>query len=112
MSSVPPTAPTALDGLPPFAWRAVVPALLATAVALLLTAGRYGYHRDELYFRMLPPAWGYVDQPPLTPLVARTLSGIVDEPWMIRIPATVAATLTVLVVAAIARELGGGRAAQ
>src|SRR3954467_6972946 len=64
MSSVPPTAPKALDGLPPFAWRAVAPALLAMSVALLLTAGRYGYHRDELYFRMLPPAWGYVDHHP------------------------------------------------
>ena len=40
---------------------------------------------------MLPPAWGYVDQPPLLPLVVRTLSGIVDQPWAIRIPATVAA---------------------
>ena len=82
------------------------------AVALTLSSNAYGYHRDELYFRMLPPAWGYVDQPPLLPAVVRTLSGLVDQPWAIRIPATVAAACTVLVVVAVVRELGGGRPAQ
>ena len=88
-------------------------AAAAVVVVVLTVAGNgYGFHRDELYFRMLPPAWGYVDQPPLLPLVVRTLSGIVDQPWMIRLPATAAAAATVLVLAAITRELGGGRTAQ
>lgn len=90
----------------------VLAAAATVAVALTLASDGYGFHRDELYFRMLPPAWGYVDQPPLLPLVVRFLSGIVDEPWMIRIPATLAAALTVLVLVASVRELGGGRAAQ
>ncbi|WP_111766147.1 glycosyltransferase family 39 protein [Nakamurella deserti] len=97
---------------PPPARLPVFVAAGLVAVALTLASNGYGYHRDELYFRMLPPAWGYVDQPPLLPLVVRTLSGIVDEPWMIRIPATLAATLTVIAAAATARELGGGRTAQ
>src|SRR5690242_13921719 len=81
-------------------------------VALLATANRYGYHRDELYFLMLRPAWGYVDQPPLTPLIARLFNGIADEPWALRIPATVCAAVALFVLVQITRELGGGRRPQ
>lgn len=90
---------------------APVAAATALALALTLAGPWYGYHRDELYFRMLPPAWGYVDQPPLTPWLARTLAGLVDEPWALRIPATLAAVVTVLLLAALCRELGGDRRA-
>ncbi|NJC21104.1 4-amino-4-deoxy-L-arabinose transferase-like glycosyltransferase [Arthrobacter pigmenti] len=95
--------------------RTDVPVFLAMgtlALVLTVTSWEYGYHRDELYFRMLEPAWGYVDQPPFTPLVVQFLSGIVDEVWFIRIPATLAAAASVLVVALITRELGGGKNAQ
>jgi 4-amino-4-deoxy-L-arabinose transferase-like glycosyltransferase len=93
-------------------WRVVAPAAALQAIALTLGSSGYGYHRDELYFRMLPPAWGYVDQPPLTPLLARLTTHLADEPWAVRLPATVACTLSVVVVALICRELGGGRGAQ
>lgn len=86
--------------------------MAALTVALTATSNAYGFHRDELYFRMLRPAWGYVDQPPLTPLVARAFSRIADEPWALRIPATLATLVTVLVLVLITRELGGGRPAQ
>ncbi len=85
------------------------------AVAVLLSAfsNGYGFERDELYFRMLKPGWGYVDQPPLTPLLIRFLSQhVADEPWAIRLPATLSTVASVLVVALITRELGGGRGAQ
>lgn len=91
------------------------PALLAAAVqALVLTVASvgYGFHRDELYFRMLAPAWGYVDQPPLTPWLARTFTSVVsDEAWALRIPATLASAASVVLLGAIARELGGERRA-
>lgn len=87
--------------------------MAAAAVVLTAFSWGYGYHRDELYFRMLEPAWGYVDQPPLTPLLVRAFSALVaDEAWAIRIPATVATVASVLIVALITRELGGGRGAQ
>ena len=86
----------------------------AGAVALVLTAtsGGYGYHRDELYFRMLEPAWGYVDQPPLVPLLARATALVADEAWALRIPATLATAAVVVVLALVTREAGGGRGAQ
>jgi hypothetical protein len=87
--------------------------MLAQAVLLTAFSAGYGYERDELYFRALRPGWGYLDQPPLTPLLARlTRHLIADQTWALRIPATIASVLSVLVIALIAREVGGGRLAQ
>ena len=61
---------------------------------------------------MLPPAWGYVDQPPLVPFLARTMAGVVDQAWALRLPATLATALSVVLVALLTRELGGQRGAQ
>ncbi|MEH3156756.1 MAG: glycosyltransferase family 39 protein [Gordonia paraffinivorans] len=83
----------------------------ATAGVLLLCASRYGYHRDELYFRICAQhlAWGYVDQPPVVPALAR--AGIAlfgDSVVGLRvIPALIAAG-TILGVALLARELSCG----
>ena len=98
----------------PTRWRpgAVLPAVIALAVLLALTANRYGYHRDELYFLTLPPAWGYVDQPPFLPWLARNISTLSPTLSALRLPALVFATASVLVVAGLTREVGGGRLAQ
>ena len=56
---------------------------------------------------MLPPAWGYTDQPLLTPLLARATVLLADEPWALRLPAMVFAVLSVVVVVAyLTREVG------
>lgn len=88
--------------VPPGVWWAV------GTVVVVLTAfsDRYGPSRDELYFAMLEPAWGYVDQPPLVPLIAHALTA---DPWLLRIPATLLAAGGVLLVVMIAREVGGRR---
>jgi 4-amino-4-deoxy-L-arabinose transferase-like glycosyltransferase len=98
--------------VPPFAVRVVLPAAALQVVLLSALSQGYGYHRDELYFRMLRPGWGYFDEGPVTPLLARAFSAISDQPWALRVPATLASAGTVVVVALLARELGGGRAAQ
>ncbi|VVJ21153.1 Uncharacterised protein [Amycolatopsis camponoti] len=96
---------------------AVVPVAIVTtlmAIPLLLTANRYGYFGDELYFlaagRHL--AWGYVDQPPLLPLLARIMDEVGHSPFVLRIPAMLVTLGGVVLTALIARELGGGAKAQ
>jgi len=90
--------------------------LVAGAVALVLAvfASGYGPHRDELYFvaagRHLD--WAYADQGALTPLIARAMSELSASLTVLRLPSALAAGLTVLLTALLARELGGGRRAQ
>src|ERR1700682_1245176 len=81
----------------------------------VLTARLYGFFIDELYFLACGQhlAWGYIDMPPLTAFQAwltRDLCG--DSPSSIRLFPALAGAGLVLVAAAIARELGGGKFAQ
>lgn len=78
-------------------------------------ANRYGYHRDELYFRTAArhPAAGYDDQGPLTPFLGWVSEAIFGEtPRGLRIVSAVVAALVVVVVALIARELRAGAVGQ
>lgn len=81
----------------------------------LLAINRYGYHRDELYFldcaRHLD--FGFVDHPPLLEaLLAATRWLLGDSLVAIRTPAVLGSTAVVVLVALMARRLGGGRFAQ
>jgi 4-amino-4-deoxy-L-arabinose transferase-like glycosyltransferase len=112
MSDAQAGGPRRAAGLPGVAWGSLASAMITLAVILTAVSNRYGFERDELYFRMLRPAWGFVDQPPLTPLLGRLAVRVSSSPWAERVPATAFAMLSVLVVVLITRELGGGRAAQ
>lgn len=99
----------------PLAWRPVGAVSAALVALLLALSPRYGYHRDELYFRVLAehPGWGYVDQPPFTPMAARVSMALFgDSPAALRVLPALAMAALVVLTALIARELGGGRAAQ
>jgi hypothetical protein len=80
-----------------------------------LTNSRYGYHGDELYFIACGDhlAWGYVDQPPLVPFVAR-LSRLLmgDSLFSIRFFPALAHAGLVFLTGWMARTLGGNRFAQ
>jgi len=80
------------------------------AVLLLVTNTHYGYHRDELYYlaagRHL--AWGYSDQGPLSPLLARIFGSLGHGSLLaFRIPAMLAVLGTGLLASLVARELRG-----
>lgn len=90
---------------------------VAAAVTALLVAvaPRYGWHRDELYFLEAGKhlAWGYVDQPPFTPAVARLSHELAPGNLVVlRLFPALASAVTVIMGALIARELGGTRRAQ
>ena len=88
----------------------------AVKLALHLYAGRaYGYFVDELYYLACAEhlAWGYVDQPPLVALLARIVRTVLgDSLSAIRLLPAIAGAGKVLLAGLLARELGGGPAAQ
>ena len=82
----------------------------AALLVHLLTNGRYGYFRDELYYiacaRHL--AFGYVDQPPLSILLLRLSQLLLgDSLFAIRLLPALAGAAIVALTGMIARELGG-----
>ena len=95
------------DRVPALAWL-IAAAFVAVELAV---SGRYGFMQDELYFveasRHL--AFGYVDQPPLTPLLTRVaeLPGL--SPTAIRIIPALAGGAVVVAAARYAALFGAGR---
>ena len=94
-----------------------IPYLIAAFLFILLmvTSSFDNFFRDEFYYIACGENldFGYVDHPPVVALVAR-LSTILFGKTLIglRLWPALACAITVLLTAAIARELGGGRFAQ
>ncbi len=83
-------------------------------VVLVATSSRYGWHRDELYFLVAGhhPAWGYPDQPLLTPLlVAGAAAAGHGSLVAVRVVAALESAGTALVVGGLTRDMGGSRRA-
>ena len=95
---------------------APAPALAALCLLIHLIANpHYGAFRDELYFIVcgLHPAFGYVDQPPLVPLIDATSYRLFGDALLpLRLAPALAMSATVWLTAEFARLLGGGRFAQ
>ena len=108
------TANTAGSGVAPFDRRVIAVGAVVFAV-LMVFSGRYGFHRDELYFLASAQHLqaSYVDQPVFTPLLAWVSLKLfgVSLPGL-RVWPALAAWATVVVGGLTAREFGGGRRAQ
>ena len=89
--------------------RLAIALIALGAIALeLAVSARYGYVRDELYFLAAGQhlAFGYVDQPPLTPLLARVgavLGG--DTVTGLRVLPALSLAALIMLTAAISRRL-------
>jgi hypothetical protein len=91
--------------------------LLAAAkfVFHLLTAGRYGIFRDELYYLACSEHldFGYVDQPPLIGLIAWMARHLFGESLLgLRLLPALAGAATVWLTGKLTREMGGNAFAQ
>jgi dolichyl-phosphate-mannose-protein mannosyltransferase len=102
-----PSAPSPRSRVP------LVAAALTFAVHLVANP-HYGYFRDELYFIICGrhPALGYVDQPPLVPLLAAGSQAFGQSLVLLRAVAALFAAGSVYVTCVLAAELGGGVFAQ
>src|SRR5215470_5051906 len=114
-ASAPPTAvpdrpapASRTDRVPVLAW-----VIGAVFVAIeLAVSGRYGFQQDELYFIVAGHhlAFGYVDQPPLVPLLTRVTTGIVGvSPTAVRVIPALASGAAIVMAARLAALFGAGR---
>ena len=80
-------------------------------VAELAVSGRYGFLQDELYFIVAGHhlAFGYVDQPPIGPLLTRITGVLGVNPTAIRIIPALAGGAIVVMTARLAALFGAGR---
>jgi hypothetical protein len=95
--------------------RGVLVVVAVQAVALVVMAPFYGPHRDELYFAAAGKrlAWGYPDQPWLTPFLARISTEVAPyELVALRFWPLLAMVGVTLLAARMARLLGGGTTAR
>src|SRR6266567_1883046 len=76
----------------------------------LATNGTLGFHTDELYYLDCGrhPALGYVDFPPVVPLLARLETGLLGvNPWTLRLLPSLLGGFLVALSGAYVRRLGG-----
>jgi 4-amino-4-deoxy-L-arabinose transferase-like glycosyltransferase len=76
----------------------------------LATSGTLGFHTDELYYLTCGqhPALGYVDFPPLVPLLARLETGLLGvSPWTLRVLPSLLGGFLVVLSGLFVRRLGG-----
>ncbi len=96
--------------------RSRLPWVLAAVTFALHVLGEphYGFFRDELYFIVSGrhPAWGYVDQPPVVPLLAALSQLFGPSLVAIRAVSALFAGGTVYVACLTVIDLGGRRFAQ
>jgi hypothetical protein len=85
-------------------------AFVAIVTLHLATSGTLGFHTDELYYldSGRHPAFGYVDFPPIVPLLARLETALLGvSPWSLRVLPSLLGGVLVVLSGLYVRRLGG-----
>ncbi|MBV9271988.1 MAG: glycosyltransferase family 39 protein [Candidatus Eremiobacteraeota bacterium] len=95
----------------------VVFAYIAAAIAFIVHAvanPHYGFFRDELYFIIcgMHPQFGYVDQPPVAPLLAAATQTFGHSLFALRLVPAFFAAAGIFVTCRLVTDFGGTRYAQ
>ncbi|MEY9910725.1 4-amino-4-deoxy-L-arabinose transferase-like glycosyltransferase [Catenulispora sp. MAP12-49] len=95
------------------AWRPIALVAAVAGAFHLMVATRYGWHHDEFYYVICGrhPAFGYVDQPPAAPLLAR-FADAAGGLFGVRLLAIVAQLVCIVLTGVLASQFGARRAAQ
>ena len=108
-----PATPVSDDVSPrPSLWPWVYLIALGYFALHMVTAARYGYFRDALYYLACSHhlAWGYVDLPPLFPVIAWSARHTLGSSlYALMFWPALAGAGRILLIAAFARELGAKR---
>jgi len=115
MTTTPDARSTRRASLPPIAWPVVGTIAALTTVFHLATANVAQPHRDEFYYLAggHHPAFGYVDHPPIVPLLYRASEALFGHSQLaLHVLPSVVGGFFVIVAALLARELGGRAVAQ
>ena len=97
-----------------FETRLLAVLALAKLLVHLVSANRYGYFRDEMYFLDLGRHldWGFVDTAPLIAVYAKVALLLGGSLAVLRTMAAIVGVARIGLTMLLARELGGGRFAQ
>ena len=99
----------------PVAWALLLAPALIQLLLHAATNGSYGIFRDEYYYLSCAgrPAWGYVDQPPLSIWVLAGWTALFgDSVHAIRVLPALCGSGLIVLTGMLAAQLGGGRWAQ
>ena len=108
--AAPPTSPA--SGVSTNRALLVIASVFVLFQAAVTVFGGYGYFIDEFYYVACArrPAFGYVDHPPLAPLVLAVVRAIAGESLLaVRTPAFLCGAIVVWATGRMVREFGGGR---
>lgn len=101
---------------PTFASRPLLIIAAVFVAAHLVVSPFGGYWIDEVYMLAIGryhPDWGYVDQPPLAPLLAGAMEWLAPNSMLVlRLPATLISASGIFLAGLLAKELGGDRRSQ